>query len=369
MPDPLITVLMAAYNGGDYLKFSVESVLRQTYQDFEFLIIDDFGSDDSLRCVESLKDSRIRIHRNAVNLGQTRSLNIGLKLALGEYVARIDADDLAFPTWLETQFSFIKKNPRYAAVSARAVVIDSSNRIKKILNSPLNFEDVIFRSLTASPVNHVGVMMRKDLILNETGGYDERLKIAADYEMWSTLLRKGHRIISTPSVSMAIRVHRNSLSRTENKTELAEVSQIIYKNIQSFTTFPITPSQSKLIADFFYASSRQSFEDFQSAQTLLENAYKNFKLDFLSSPKPARFYRRKTADLIGRIYAKKILENSKITPEEMRKISVEYTRRYGFLNIFALLFVFSFLGNSVVKNIPSWYEQIRVMWTKSRLTN
>ncbi len=357
---------MAAYNGGEYLKTSVESILHQTYRDFEFLIIDDCSTDDSLRFVESLKDQRIRIYRNPVNIGQTKSLNVGLKLARGKYVARIDADDLAFPSWLQIQFSFIKNNPQYAAVSAKAVVMDSSNRIKKVLNSTLNFDDVIFRSLTASPINHVGVMMQKNIILEETLGYDERLKIAADYELWSTLLRKGYKLISTPQVSMAIRVHRHSLSRTENKTELSEVAEIIYKNIQSLTTLPINPSQAKLIAGFFYTPARLNSDDFQAAQAILESAYKNLKLDFISNPRITRW---KVVNLIGRIYVKRILESPEISPKGMREISIQYMRRYGAFNVFVLLFAVSFLGKFVVRNIPSLYAHSCMIWTKLRLPN
>ena len=100
MSKPLITVLMTVYNGQDYLRPALESVLAQTYKNFELLIIDDASSDDSLRIIKSYQDPRIAVYSNPQNLGQTRSLNVGLKFATGEYIARMDADDLVFSAWL-----------------------------------------------------------------------------------------------------------------------------------------------------------------------------------------------------------------------------------------------------------------------------
>lgn len=104
---PMVTVLMAVYNGGDSLRPTIESILGQTYKDFEFLIINDGGTDSSLDVIRSYDDERIILCNNKTNLGQTKSLNIGLRLARGKYVARIDADDFSFPTRLEKQLSIV----------------------------------------------------------------------------------------------------------------------------------------------------------------------------------------------------------------------------------------------------------------------
>ncbi len=131
-----VTVLMALYNGGHYLKQSVRSVLNQTHHDFEFLIVNDCSTDESVKIIESFHDTRIHIHHNAANLGQTKSLNVGLKLASGEYIARMDADDVALPQWLEMQVRYIEKNPEHSAVSSYAVAIDEQNKIKKLYQPP-----------------------------------------------------------------------------------------------------------------------------------------------------------------------------------------------------------------------------------------
>ena len=94
---PQITVLMAVYNGEKCLNHTIESILNQSFQNFEFLIVNDCSTDNTIELIKSFEDPRIRIHNNAVNLGQTKSLNVGLKLTKGKYIARMDADDYAMP--------------------------------------------------------------------------------------------------------------------------------------------------------------------------------------------------------------------------------------------------------------------------------
>ena len=165
MKQPVITVLMTLYNGGQYLRHAVQSILDQTYNDFEFLIINDGSTDNSLETIESFGDKRIKIHHNENNLGQTKSLNIGLKLASGEYIARIDADDVALSHWLEKQGVFIDNHPDCSVASAHVVAIDETNTIKKIYNPPALPEDGILRALFTSPINHGGSIFKKKDIL------------------------------------------------------------------------------------------------------------------------------------------------------------------------------------------------------------
>src|SRR3989338_4055549 len=208
--NPHITVLMALYNGGEYLRQTVQSVLDQTYGNFEFLIVNDCSTDDSLKVIESLHDKRIKVHNNAKNLGQTPSLNIGMKLAEGDYFARIDGDDVALPQWLQVQVNAIEKYPDYSVISSYAVAIDERNRIKKIYAPPLEGEDIVLRSLIAPPIHHVGSILKKKDIIG-IGGYDERYIYAADYELWERLIKKDFRITTTPEILVAIREHARSV--------------------------------------------------------------------------------------------------------------------------------------------------------------
>ena len=232
MSHPRITVLMTVFNGGDYLRLSVESVLKQSYKDFEFLIIEDKGNDGSLSYLKSLTDPRVRIHENSENLGQTKSLNIGLKLAQGYYVARMDADDIASSRWLEYLFNFIQKNATCAIVSPKAAAINSNGKFSRILNSPETKEDITLKSFFASPINHVGCLMRRDIVYKDMGGYDERFKVVADYDLWSRLLRNGYELKHFPKQLVSVRFHKFSSTALEmGKKVIPETTQVMKENI------------------------------------------------------------------------------------------------------------------------------------------
>jgi len=246
MSNVKITVLMAVYNGGHYLDAAIKSVLNQTFLDFEFLIINDCSTDDTLACIHSFDDKRIKVHNNQHNIGQTGSLNIGLRLAKGHYVARIDADDVAFPHWLEKQVAFISNNPDYSVVSAYVVVIDESNKIRTIYKTPAHREDIILRSLFASSINHVGSLLKKEDVLNH-GGYEERYKISADYDLWRKLLRDNLRVTTNEKVLMAVREHAQSSSKSEHEGRgIGEIAELVLKYVDEFTNTKFSNSDNKL---------------------------------------------------------------------------------------------------------------------------
>ena len=235
--NPLVTVLMTVFNGAEYLKTSVNSIVKQTFKGFEFLIVNDHSTDNSVNIIESFNDERIVIHNNERNIGQTKSLNIGLELARGKYVARMDADDVAFPLWLEKSVNFFEEHQECAAIGSQAMVIDSSGRTKKTRMVPGSFHEIIFRIFFDSPMNHVSVLLNRELIL-KNGGYDEEFKVTQDYELWSSLIRNNYSIKNIPEVLVSYRVHSGSKGFMEaSKKALEEMSETIFRNIHSFTRF------------------------------------------------------------------------------------------------------------------------------------
>ena len=106
---PKVSVLMSVFNAEDFIQEAVDSVLQQTFSDFEFIIVDDASTDGSLQRLCSYHDPRIRILRNETNMGLTRSLNKGMEFVRGEYVARMDADDVSLPSRLQEQTVFLKE--------------------------------------------------------------------------------------------------------------------------------------------------------------------------------------------------------------------------------------------------------------------
>lgn len=364
MVDPLITVLLPMYNGGRYLEYSLESVLTQTCKDFEFLIVNDCSTDDSLERIKAFNDRRIVVSNNAKNLGQTRSLNVGLRLAKGKYIARMDADDIAFPSWLEQQLVFIGQNPEYVVVSPKVAAIDSSNRITRILNSPSS-ENIILKSLIASPINHVGSLFCKDVILKQ-GGYDESFKIAADYDLWSRLLRKGHRIARTNKVLVAIRFHEQSLSLVEKgKTDRLEMSRIMRDNINCFTFVNLSEIDAELIWRLFYDGAHLSNDEFIKADMLLKNTYGDIRLD---SQIGASLIDRAQKTVRRTIYMKKIFAGIKAGDiKEIRLTAWNYIRRHNALSLFSIIWVLSFLGLRILYYLHMAYKKFIEKLTRLRL--
>jgi glycosyltransferase involved in cell wall biosynthesis len=354
MNDPLVTVLMTVYNGGHYIASTIESVLKQSYRNFEFLIVDDGSTDDSVKVASLYKDERIVVRRNEKNLGQTKSLNAGLNAARGKYVARIDADDLAFPFWLEQLVSFIEGNPEYVVVSTNAVIIDGANRIKKILVSA-TYPDVILRSLTASPINHIGCMMRRDVIL-ENGGYDENFRIAADYALWSKLIRKGCKLTSLNAPLVAWRVHERSVSVSDKgERALPELSLIIRENVCNLAQWNIEESDALLIGQLLYDMSGFSRAQFSRVQTVLKDIFQNLNLSLkLKENFPAWAFQKQLLTIHVRRAFACIKENDM---EAFRDTAWQYIRENGALNVFPVFLICSLFGKRVIECFPRLYEQ------------
>jgi len=247
---PKITVLMAVYNGEKCLRRTIDSILKQTFKDFEFLIINDCSTDNTLKVIHSFKDPRIKIHNNETNKGQTISLNIGLKHAKGKYIARMDADDLAMPQRLEKQYKFIVDNPKYTVVGSSCLVIDENNRKRSISQGISNYRNIIVKMLTASPLNHVSALMNKKEII-DAGGYDSDFIISADFDLWSKLVRSGKFITSLDETLSAYKVSTASLSHSYPQRKIVECSRIIKKNISHFAGVELSDEEAINIYNLF----------------------------------------------------------------------------------------------------------------------
>ncbi|SVC95082.1 uncharacterized protein METZ01_LOCUS347936, partial [marine metagenome] len=204
---------MTVYNGSNYLNEAIESALCQTLNDFEFLIIDDASTDNSVEIINSYSDSRIKFLINDKNIGQTASLNLGLARAQGEYVARFDQDDVCLPKRLEEQVAFLKKNPSISIVCSREYSIDEKGeRIgvwKRELKNYGTFLGYII--LGINPIWTPSVMFIKDDIL-QLDGFDENFGPASDFELWSRIALKRLNAQVVPKFHQLRRIHSQSQS-------------------------------------------------------------------------------------------------------------------------------------------------------------
>jgi glycosyltransferase involved in cell wall biosynthesis len=232
---PKVTVLTTIYNGKAYLNEAIESVLNQTYSDFEFLIIDDTSTDNSVEIINSYQDPRIRLFKNEKNIGQTASLNIGLGLSMGKYIARLDQDDVCLPKRLEEQVDFMQKNPAVAIVSSWEYTIDpEGNKIgvwKRTIDDYGIFLGFILLGLC--PVWHPSVMFLKDEILN-LGCFNTDYGPAEDYELWSRIAMSRLSGAMVPQFHLLQRVHNQSQSIVRSDKQLDSMIRAHNKAIRNF---------------------------------------------------------------------------------------------------------------------------------------
>ena len=205
---PKITVLMPVYNGGGYLKESIESILNQTFSDFEFLIIDDNSNDNTAQIVNSYKDKRIVYIKNEKNLGVSCSSNIGIRLSRGEYIARTDCDDISFPGRLERQIKYLERNKNISVCGTWAQSFGLKN---EIMRAPVKNEEIQCQLLFNSAFIHSSVIIRKDIFVQNGFYYPTESNLAEDYYLWAKIFQKTV-MANIPKVLVKYRLHHNSAS-------------------------------------------------------------------------------------------------------------------------------------------------------------
>jgi len=226
MNQPLVSVLMPVYNAEAYVAEAVESILQQSYTNFEFIILEDGSTDDSLRIVQSYADSRIRLYRSKTNKGLIYQLNRGLQLAQGKYVARMDADDVALPERLERQLTFLENHPEFAIVGAQVRFIFGNNRPSRLTHKMYFDASALWLySLFYCPFIHSNVTFRTKV--GQTLQYDSDFYVAEDYHRWVRMLRQ-YPGTNLPEVLAYCRFYPES-SSARHKQQQLESQRNIYK--------------------------------------------------------------------------------------------------------------------------------------------
>lgn len=214
-----VTVLIAVHNGGAFLAEAVDSVLAQTYRDFELLIVDDASTDGAIARLRA--DSRIRVVRNERNLGQVPSLNLGLAEARGSYIARLDADDAMRPTRLERQVAILDAEPAVGLVGTWMEVVDETGRRWGELRGELgDYADFVIAVLANHfPFGHPALMYRREEV-RALGGYDAKLAPSEDKDLYRrlALARREARVVAEPLTRY--RRHAAQLSQVQIARQL-----------------------------------------------------------------------------------------------------------------------------------------------------
>ena len=184
-----VSVVMSVYNGERFIREAVDSILAQTFDDFEFIIIEDGSTDGTSDILGSYSDPRIHVIRQA-NEGLTASLCTGLELARGEFFARQDADDISAPTRLKRQVGFLERNPQIVAVGTGCAEIDEQGLSLRPKDLALDDRGCKEKLAVASPIVHGSAMIRTR-VLREAGGYRTQFRLGQDRDMWLRLSERG----------------------------------------------------------------------------------------------------------------------------------------------------------------------------------
>lgn len=225
-----LSVLLCTYNDEKYIKLAINSVLCQTYDNFEFIIVNDGSTDDTQKIIESFKDSRIKLF-NKENTGLIDSLNFGISKTQGEYIARMDGDDICLKDRFQIQLDYMESHPSVDICGSNAIVIDSNNQKCGKIQMPLNDEEIKMRLMFSSAFIHPTVFIKRSVFINNK--YSSNYPVAEDYELWARL-SKSCIFANLRDKLIFYRVHSNNVSMQKKEIGDKSVRQIIKTYYSSF---------------------------------------------------------------------------------------------------------------------------------------
>ena len=228
---PRVSVLMSAYNSEQYIAEAIESILNQTFTDFEFIIINDGSTDDTADVIRKYakQDKRIKFIDNKKNSGLISVLNQGLDICTGEYIARMDSDDIATPARFATQVEYLDKHNDVGVLGTAIQLFGADNKVRKYKEN-ITFLDVAY----FSPVAHPTVMIRRDVLERHNLRYNPEHFAAEDYGLWAEMV-KVTKIHNLPDVLLKYRTHNTQISNVHSKTQ-RDTSMKIRNSMIDFLT-------------------------------------------------------------------------------------------------------------------------------------
>lgn len=290
---PLITVLMPVHNGATYLAEAMDSILGQTFGDFEFLIADDASTDSSADIIRGYKDPRIRLVQSQDRLKLSGILNLGLDHAQGRYIARMDADDISLPNRLEIQARHLDQHPETGLCGSWIRYFGTGPAT--VLERPVNHDDIHAFTLLDNPFAHPTVMMRREMLDRHHLRFDGSYFPTEDFELWTRAMQH-FQVANLPRVLLRYRVHPKSLTGSDWSTMDEQAIRVIQAQL---APLGLNPSREELRFHRQLAMGRLTL-----TAPLLDQA-EGWLLQILTANRKARIFAPKALEgVIGGLWAR-----------------------------------------------------------------
>ena len=221
-----ISVIMSVYNGEDYLAETIDSVIAQSFQEWELIVINDCSKDSTAEILQGYaqKDRRIKVHTNEVNLRLPKSLNKAISLSSGKYIARMDADDICLPNRLQRQYYFMEEHPEIALSSCRFFTLKNGVISSGGCGGRCDSDAIRAMLLVANPILHPGVIARAEVLKEFL--YDTTLTCTEDMELWTRMAYSGLKLAILPEYLLLYRLHDKQITATTLARQHEEVLKI-----------------------------------------------------------------------------------------------------------------------------------------------
>lgn len=239
----MVSVIMPAYNAKDYIDEAINSVLGQTYQNFELIVIDDASTDNTVKIVKKYikkfpnKIRLIEVKEN-LNAGGDKCANEGLKIAKGKYIARMDADDVAFPQRFETQVNFLLRNPKVFLVGSNAYVINKNGRIIGEKTEPLTSEEIYKAYFGFHPLIHPTCMFKRKLKNGSPFRYEIKHSANNDYYTFFKLICQGYKYVNLDEKLIKYRIHNTNATFVDMKTKFVNSLKVRLAMVANYGYIP-----------------------------------------------------------------------------------------------------------------------------------
>lgn len=268
---PLVSVIMPVYNAEKYVGLAIDSILKQTYTDFEFLIFNDGSSDNTRQVIESFQDPRIKFHDSTTNSGYVTHLNRGIELATGKYIARMDADDISLPERFELQVNFLENHPEVGLCGAWILQFEGNDEPDKrvMYRYPADHDEICVALLRHNSFAHPVVMMRRNILIENGLRYDPDYMPSEDARLWVTL-KNYTQLHNIQKVLLRYRKHNNQISTEKHELRRRNTTRIKIELIEEITG-PLSDQEKKLYSDIVHKSYSNSGDEYLSAFFTLVN--------------------------------------------------------------------------------------------------